>query len=110
MSSTIHALSWFQTGKTWVVLHSGIERDAWHVFVGMAVYIGSAVVGRLSLGNWRPWVLAVLVAMLGEALDWRDDLHYLGYWRYADSLHDLLDTLLFPSLICLLAKRGWLKA
>ena len=41
----------------------------------------------------------LLIALLGEALDWRDDLVTFGHWRWQASLHDVVKTLWWPCVL-----------
>jgi hypothetical protein len=51
-----------------------------------------------------PLVMAVLIAALGETIDMYDDVIFRGYWKWSASLHDFINTLLWPSAIFLLAR------
>jgi hypothetical protein len=44
------------------------------------------------------------IAMLAEALDARDDIADLGHWRIGASIHDIVNTMFWPTIICILAR------
>lgn len=90
-----------QTTKLAIVSATGLSKDALHIYVGMAVYLTLIVLVR----RFRPWIalLAVLlIACAGEWVDRRDDIASLGYWRWQASVHDILNTLFWPTAITLL--------
>ena len=87
----------------------GLSRDALHVYVGLGVYVAAAGLIRKSLRSSVPWVLVLVVAGLGEALDLWDDIANFGYWRWTLSLHDLANTLFWPSVIVLLVRFGIIR-
>ncbi len=104
----------WQTAKIWVQSHVGLERDTFHVLIGL-VLLGMALVashGRLRLAPFV-WALGI-AAVLGcgmEVLDLRDDLATLGAPRWRVSALDLARTVLFPALgaivvAMLLRRRG----
>jgi cell shape-determining protein MreD len=63
-----------------------------------------AAASKRSIASWIPWLAVLLVALLGEAVDMRDDLMSVGHWRWAASLHDVLNTVFWPSVLLLLAR------
>lgn len=94
----------FQTFKLIVLSITGLSRDALHIYTGLGTLLAAAIVLRRSPGHLVPWLLAVLVCTLGETIDMYDDIALRGYWRWASSLHDFLNTLLWPTVIFLLAR------
>jgi hypothetical protein len=97
--------SFFQVAKNILVYVTGLSRDSLHIYVGLCIFLGVALIWRLSLASSKPWWCALLAAAGGELLDCRDDLRQLGYWRVHDSLHDLINTMFWPSVLLLLARR-----
>jgi hypothetical protein len=63
-----------------------------------------AILLRRPLSSFVPLVAAFLAALAGEALDLRDDVRSLGYWRWQASLGDVLNTTFWPFVIWLLAR------
>ena len=59
--------------------------------------------GKLSV----PVQLPAAVALGIEVLDLRDDRAHFGRFRWAASLHDVVNTLLWPTLLALLARFWW---
>lgn len=78
----------------------GLSRDALHIYVGLLVFLGVALLLRKPLRSWTPWLAAVGVAALGEVVDARDD----GRWQAGGSLHDFLNTVAWPTILLLLAR------
>lgn len=86
-----------------------LDKDALHIYVGLAVMFLSALLSGRSLRSPLPWCAVLLAACLGEALDWRDDTRLFGRWHWQGSVHDLWNTLFWPSVILLFARTGVLE-
>ncbi len=94
-----------QAIKLAIVGATGLSKDALHMHVGLAVYCAAALALRGRARPVMPFLAVVLLACLGELLDMRDDLLSLGHWRWAASLHDVINTSFWPAVLCLLASR-----
>jgi hypothetical protein len=101
--------SWYQAAKLGLVSILGLSKDALHVYVGLGVFFLAHLVLRRPLRSLLPLALVLLAAIAGEALDMRDDLATLGYWRWQASLGDILNTLFWPSVVWLLARLRLLR-
>jgi hypothetical protein len=95
-----------QSIKLAIVAAAGLSKDALHIYVGLAVFLVAAAVLRKPLRSSVPWFVVVVIAVAGEVLDMRDDVASLGYWRWDASLHDIINTLFWPTVLLLLAKFG----
>jgi hypothetical protein len=95
-----------QSIKLTIVAVAGLSKDALHIYVGLAVFLIVAIVLRKPLRSIVPWIAVIAIAVAGEVLDMRDDLSSLGCWRWDASLHDILNTLFWPTILFLLAKFG----
>jgi hypothetical protein len=93
-----------QSIKLAIVEATGLSKDTLHVYVGLSVFLVVAAASKRSIASWIPWLAVLLVALLGEAVDMRDDLMSVGHWRWAASLHDVLNTVFWPSVLLLLAR------
>lgn len=101
-------ISTAQSIKLAIVSATGLSKDALHIYVGMAVYLTLLVIIR----RFRPytgWVAVFLVACAGEWVDRRDDIASLGYWRWEASVHDILNTLFWPTVLTVLWLLKWQK-
>jgi hypothetical protein len=96
--------SWYQGAKLVLVSVLGLSKDALHVHTGLAVFLLAALVFRKPLGSPLPLALVFLAALAGEALDLRDDVTSLGYWRWRSSLGDIANTVFWPVVLWLLAR------
>ena len=99
-------LSTVQTIKMAVSSTIGLSYDALHVYVSLAVFFTTASVFHKSLRSLIPWLVVLLVAVAGELLDRRDDLSQLHYWRWGASLHDVGNTMFWPSVFLIMARCG----
>jgi hypothetical protein len=88
-----------QSLKLAVVEATGLSKDALHVHVGLLVFLGTALIGRRPLQSATPWMAVLLVALLGEAIDLRSDLAETGHLRWGASVHDLINTLFWPTVL-----------
>ena len=98
-----------QSIKLAIVTATGLSKDALHIYVGLAVFLAAAVVLHKPLRSIVPWLVIFAMAIAGEVLDMRDDIASLGYWRWGASLHDVLNTLFWPTVLLLIAKLGFLS-
>lgn len=91
-----------QAFKLAIVSATGLSKDALHIYAGLAIFLLLAVLMRDRPSLVRPWCVVLLAAVIAEALDLRDDLASLGQWRWAASLHDVLNTIAAPSVFAVL--------
>ncbi|MCB1755739.1 MAG: hypothetical protein KDJ38_09465 [Gammaproteobacteria bacterium] len=94
-----------QLVKLEIVQTLGLSKDALHVYVGLAVFM-LVVAAKKSVRSMLPWLAVLAVAVVGEILDRRDDIASLGHWRWTASLHDVLNTLFWPTVLMLSARLG----
>ena len=83
---------------------TGLAKDALHIYVGLGVWLLAAAVFRRSITTLRPWLAVLVVACVIEGFDAFDDWVQLGHWRYRASLHDVVNTLFWPTVLALLAR------
>lgn len=101
----------FQQYKAQIMVITQLEKDALHVYVGVLVFLaGLWGLKRMNASVKRagyPWfaLLAVLlIALLGEWLDYREARISAEGWYYQDSLHDIIHTCALPMLFALLLR------
>lgn len=99
----------FQSIKLAIIAASQLSRDALHVYVGLGTFLVAAFLFRRSIRSYLPLVAVLVVALLVEAVDLRDDLITRGHMRWLASTHDLFNTLFWPTVLLLLARHTrWL--
>lgn len=92
--------------KTWLQSASGLERDALHIYFAVAGQMIAAAIFRRPLSDWRPLLAVLAAALANEALDliyaqWPDRL-----LQYGESVHDVINTMLLPTVIMVLLRRA----
>ncbi len=83
-----------------------LSKDAIHIHIGLLVFFLAIVLWRRGQHDILALLPVFLVAGGMEVLDLRDDLGSLGYMRWSASLHDLINTTFWPTLVVVLSK--WL--
>jgi hypothetical protein len=96
--------SFVQSLKLDIMGFAGLSKDALHLYVGLGVWLLAAAVFRRSITSLGPWLAVLLVACSIEAFDAFDDWVDLGHWRYRASLHDIANTMFWPTVLALLAR------
>jgi hypothetical protein len=96
--------SFVQSLKLDIVGFTGLSKDALHIYVGIGVWLLAAAVFRRSITTLRPWLVALIVACGIECFDAFDDWVQLGHWRWRASLHDVINTMFWPTVLALLAR------
>jgi hypothetical protein len=90
-----------QSIKLSIMSATGLSKDALHIYVGMAVYLMLVAIIR----RHRPyigWLVVFILACVGEWVDRQDDIGSFGYWRWQASVHDILNTLFWPTVLTLI--------
>lgn len=96
------ATSPVQAVKLAVVSALGLSRDALHVYVGLTVFLVVAIAVGKPSRIWISWLAVAAIAVFGETLDAIDDLRAIGRWRVDASVHDIVNTLFWPTALSLL--------
>lgn len=85
----------------------GITKDALHVHIGLAIFLGVALVFRRSLASWLPWLALLAFELVNELMD-------MLYWNgsgigfdLGDSPKDIVNTMFWPTVVFLVAR--WLR-
>lgn len=93
-----------QALKLDIVAMTGLSKDALHVYFGLIVWLLAAALRRKSIATIQPWFMVLLAALVVEAFDAFDDWRSLGRWRMGASVHDIVNTLVWPTVLALLAR------
>lgn len=96
--------SFVQTLKLDIVGFTGLSKDALHIYLGLGVWLLAAALFRRSITSLRPWLAVLVVACVIEGFDAFDDWVQLGRWRWRASLHDVVNTLFWPTVLAVLAR------
>jgi hypothetical protein len=102
-------MSDFQRLKLVILDLVDLSKDAAHMHVGLLVFVGVLLLLRGRRSPWLAWLAAAGVAVGLEALDLRDDVRSLGRPRWGASLHDVVNTLVWPTVLAVLVRLrpGW---
>ncbi len=87
--------------KTLLVELSGISKDALHVRIGLTAFFGSMFFLKRSAASLLPWLVVLGLDALNEVRDlfiWRGEP---GMAQLGESLRDLLNTMLWPTVFIL---------
>lgn len=103
------ATSTFQQLKLEIVSATGLSKDLLHLHIGMVLFLFVLVVAKRPIGSLLPVVVILIAAAIGEIMDMRDDLISLGEWRWKASVRDVVGTVLWPTVVTLLARSGMLR-
>lgn len=98
-------MSWLQSSKLWLIGQTHLAKDALHIYVALGLFFGSALLFGWKLSSWKPWSVVLAAALLGEAWDIRDRIvggFAIDLWG---DWHDIWNTMFWPSVILLLARR-----
>lgn len=97
-------MSGFQELKLRILEILGVSKDAAHVHIGLVVFFVVALLARRH-SAWLPWAAVLAVALGLEALDLRDDLATYDAPRWGASLHDLVNTMIWPTVLAIASGR-----
>lgn len=96
---------WFKHAKQIVINTIGLDQDALHIYIGLSVLLAAGWVLRRPLGSLLPLIMVLAVALAGECYDLRFYLDTQRRLMWQESLHDVLNTLFWPLVLVLLARR-----
>lgn len=99
----VMATSLFQNLKLQLVAFFDLSKDALHVHIGLLAFVIVLVLVRRKGRFVIAWAAVVLIAVAGELLDMRDDVASLGRWRWGASVHDIVNTVFWPTVLMTLA-------
>ncbi|WP_201534092.1 hypothetical protein [Psychrobacter ciconiae] len=99
----------FYNFKEGIVVASGLDKDALHIYVGVSIYLLSLIVLRpfikkLGARGMMALIIVTIIALLGEYLDNKPTLIKAGLNGLSDkeiraSIHDLINTCLLPYVL-----------
>ena len=93
--------------KTQLSEFLGITKDALHIHIGLAIFLGAALVFRRSLASWIPWLALLAFELSNEAMDvFYLDEGGIGF-DLGDSPKDIVNTMFWPTVVFIVAR--WLK-
>jgi len=92
--------------KVWLETAVGLNMDALHVYFGLAILVGAAVILRKPLRSPLPWLVLFALELANEYYDWTYEI-----WppserarQAAEGIRDIWNTMALPTLL-LIASR-----
>ena len=83
---------------------TGLEKDALHVYGAVLLQLAAALITRRTLADVLPWVTVAAAAAVNEWADLTFSIWPDRSWQYAESVHDLVNTMALPTLLLVLAR------
>lgn len=94
----------FETLKIFLVSHTGLAKDALHIYVSLAIFLGSCLIFKWKTRQWQPWCLVLAAALAGEAWDLLSTVSRNGPPQWDESWKDLWNTILVPTMLLVLSR------
>jgi hypothetical protein len=82
----------------------GLSKDALHVHLGLLMFLLAIVIFRRSAASLVPWTCVLVLQLVNEAVDTFHWHHGVLDFDLGDSVKDTVNTLLWPTLLLLLAR------
>ena len=96
-------LDWYQF-KLFVEHASAVDMDTLHVLIGIPVMLAAALVFRVPVSRWRPWLTVLAIEVLNE---WNDlQVEQWPNWgrQYGEAAKDIILTMFLPTLVLVVAR------
>lgn len=97
-------MDWLYDLKLLAVDVTGLEKDALHIYVGVIVLIAAAWLFRWGLASFKGLLLVLAVALVNEFFDVRHNLEIEKQPFLLSSVHDIVNTMLLPTALVILAR------
>ena len=82
-----------------------VAKDALHVYGAFLVQVVAALLTRRTLASPIPWLAVLAAIIVNEALDLTFEKEpYIHQWQIDGVVHDLINTMILPTLLLLLAR------
>lgn len=81
----------------WIGDGTGLPDTILHIHAGMTVLMLARLATKRSLGSLVPLSFVVLAEGFNEVMD----RLYFGSWRWPDTTSDVINTLFWPTVICI---------
>nr|WP_298928235.1 hypothetical protein [uncultured Erythrobacter sp.] len=94
----------FQSVKLFIAESVELANDALHIYVALFVFLGVCLIFRWKVSNLKPWLIVLVIAVLGEVLDIRDSLK--NGFEIKPDYHwtDIWNTMLVPTVLLIAAR------
>ena len=93
--------------KTEVSELLGITKDALHIHIGLAIFLGVAFIFRRPLTSWIPWLVLLVFELVNELMDIFHVHNGAIGFEVGDSAKDVLNTMFWPTAVLFAAR--WLR-
>lgn len=97
-------MSPLQQVKHEIVVHTMLAKDALHIYVALVILFTSCALFRWRLTQFKPWLLVMLVAVIGEIWDIRDSIKSNDPLHFEENIKDIWNTMLVPTILLLAAR------
>jgi hypothetical protein len=94
----------FQQSKFYLVEHLHLAKDALHIYVALIVLFGSCILFGWKVHQWKPWLLVLLAAFVGEILDIRGMPGPFESAVGRENVKDILNTMAVPTMLLIAAR------
>src|SRR3546814_18444092 len=102
----IQIASLFEENKMWLVTASGLDKDALHIYFGLALFLAARLIWRRAGGWLIAWGAVLAMACGGEWLDMTSEIRNAAIQPDAAHWHDIWNTPFWPTV--LLVAGRWL--
>lgn len=103
----IEIASLFEARKVSVIDATGLDKDALHIYFGLAVFLAVRLAWRWRGGWVVAWFVVLAVACGGEWLDVTAELSRSAIQPDAAHWHDIWNTMFWPTVLLLFGR--WLQ-
>ncbi|MGH6693688.1 hypothetical protein [Sphingopyxis sp.] len=103
----IEIASLFEARKVSVIDATGLDKDALHIYFGLAVFLAVRLVWRWRGGWVVAWLVVLAMACGGEWLDVTAELGRSAIQPDAAHWHDIWNTMFWPTVLLLFGR--WLQ-
>ncbi len=90
--------------KFWIERVVGLDKDALHIYAACIIQIAAALLLRRSLAAKLPWLAVLAAVLINEWLDLHVEIWPDRWEQYRASIHDILNTMLLPTVLVLLVR------
>ncbi|RKF19031.1 hypothetical protein D6851_13485 [Altericroceibacterium spongiae] len=94
----------FHDSKVWLMAISGTSRDALYVHAGLLTFLIVQIIIRGRMGDKSLWITVFIVAVSGEILDFLYISAHSAQFSYRQSLMDIINTLIWPTILTVAAR------